>query len=294
MMKIKNCSFYKHSLLVYSVSRGGEKMKTMLEREMSFKYSYTLEERYEGYKIPIVSDAMFNTMINNESRKEYASYLIALALDMDYKQVYDNIIFVKNKLDKKNKDEKGYEVDFVCKINNEIIGIEVNNNANKAMLERNVSYMAELYKSKTLKDKAYEYQRVYQLNINNFTFEENDKIMERYMLKNEDNEVFFDKLQFIHIYLPNIRKKCYNNEEISKFEKLLLTFNEIDKDLLKEVSWGDEIMEQYIKDAIKASSEEEVIGLYDKELHQAKLHLNAYKKLQNMGIKKDIKKVPKK
>jgi len=271
--------------MLYSVFQGGDKIKTMLEREMSFKYSYTLEERYEGYKIPIISDAMFNTMINNESRKEYASYLIALALNLDYKQVYDNIIFVKNKLDKKNKDEKGSEVDFVCKINNEIIGIEVNNNANKAMLERNVSYMADLYKSKTLKDKAYEYQRVYQLNINNFTFKENDKIMERYMLKNEDNEIFFDKLQFIHIYLPNIRKKCYNNEEISKFEKLLLTFNEIDKDLLKEVSWGDKIMEQYIKDAIEASSEEEVIGLYDKELHQAKLHLNAIEEATEQGIK---------
>ena len=96
----------------------------MLERKMSFEYSYTLEERYEGYKIPIVSDAMFNTMLNNESKKQYASYLISLALNMDYKQVYDNIIFVKNKLDKKNKDEKGYEVDFVCNKADERIYIQ--------------------------------------------------------------------------------------------------------------------------------------------------------------------------
>ena len=44
-------------------------------------------------------------------------------------------------------------------------------------------------------------------------------------------------------------------------------------------------MEQYIKDAIEASSEEEVIGLYDKELHQAKLHLNAIQEATEHGHK---------
>lgn len=44
------------------------------------------------------------------------------------------------------------------------------------------------------------------------------------MLRNEKREVFTDKLKFINIYLPNIRKKSYN--ELTDLERLLLVFNE--------------------------------------------------------------------
>ena len=39
--------------------------------------SYRLDERRDGYKIPIVSEYMFNVMINNESRKQFICYFIS-------------------------------------------------------------------------------------------------------------------------------------------------------------------------------------------------------------------------
>ena len=45
--------------------------------------NYPLLEYYDGYKIPIVSDSMFKTMINNESRMEYICYLISALFDED-------------------------------------------------------------------------------------------------------------------------------------------------------------------------------------------------------------------
>ena len=42
----------------------------MLERKTSKKNAYVKKEYTKGYKIPIVSDTMFDTMINNESRKK--------------------------------------------------------------------------------------------------------------------------------------------------------------------------------------------------------------------------------
>ncbi|MGM9879189.1 MAG: PD-(D/E)XK nuclease family transposase, partial [Bacilli bacterium] len=121
---------------------------------------------------------------------------------------------------------------------------------------------ADLFKSKMESGHKYEYELVIQININNFTFQGNDKIMEEYSLRNEEGETLTEKLRFIYIYLPNIKKKCYNGEKLSVLERLLLTFNE--EENLKVITKGDKIMEDYVKEAKDASAKDEVIGLYDK------------------------------
>ena len=60
----------------------------LLDRMTSDKDSYKKEEYYKGYKIPIISDTMFKTMINNTDRKQYASLLISIVLNKDYKEIY--------------------------------------------------------------------------------------------------------------------------------------------------------------------------------------------------------------
>ena len=258
----------------------------MLNREMSRKNSYELKESKElkkGERIPIVSDTMFHVMLNNSSRKQYSAYLIALVLNLDYEKVYDSLIFVNNKLDREKYKDSSKTVDFVCRLNGKIIGIEMNNNSTKEALERNISYAADLYKSKMVSGEKYNYETVLQININNFTFEGNNKIMEEYSLRNEEGEEFTKKLKYIHIYLPNIKKKCYNKEKLSVLERLLLTFNE--EENLSDITKGDRIMEEYVKDAKEASIKDEVIGLYDKELHLEKLRLSELSEAKEEGIK---------
>ena len=260
----------------------------MLNREMSRKNSYELKESKElkkGERIPIVSDTMFHVMLNNSSRKQYSAYLIALVLNLDYEKVYDSLIFVNNKLDREKYKDSSKTVDFVCRLNGKIIGIELNNNSSKASLERNISYAADLYKSKMVSGKEYDYETVIQININNFTFEGNSKIMEEYSLRNEEGEKLTEKLKFIHIYLPNIRKKCYNKEKLNVLERLLLAFNE--EENLSDITKGDRIMEEYVKDAKEASIKDEVIGLYDKELHLEKLRLSELSEAREQGIEQE-------
>ena len=198
----------------------------MLNRKISRKDAYRLSDIKRGEKIPIVSDTMFNTMLNNESRKKYAAYLIALTLNEDYEKIYSSLSFVKEKLDREKEIEKGKTVDFVCKINGDIVNIEMNNNSTIKNLERNISYAMDLYKSKVKKGNPYEYQKVIQININNFSFENNNSTIEKYNFKNEEGEIFTDKITFLHIYIPNIIKKRYNKEELTELEKLILVFNE--------------------------------------------------------------------
>ncbi len=129
-------------------------------------------------------------------------------------------------MDKNRYHDSNQTVDFVCELEGEVYNIEMNNNTSISSLERNVSYVHELYKSKMQRGGTYNYQKTIQINLNNFSFVGNDKTMEEYQLRNEDGVILTDKIKIIFIYFPKIRKKLYNGDELTKLKKLLLVFNE--------------------------------------------------------------------
>lgn len=262
-------------------------MQAMLERKTSKKNAYVKKEYTKGYKIPIVSDTMFETMINNESRKKYAVLIIASVLKRDYDEIYDSIEYVKNKLDKAIDIEKGREVDFICKLKDEYIGIEMNNNYSKEAYERNISYAMGIYKSKEIRGSRYSFNKVIQININNFTFENNNKEVEEYALRNQDGEYLTEKIKIINIYLPNIRKKYYNKEELNELDKVMLVLNEEDNNNLSKLYKGERVMEDYVKDAKRASINDDIVGLYDKELHEELLRNTELYNAKQKGIREN-------
>ena len=261
----------------------------MLDRKVSKKNAYVKKEYTKGYKIPIVSDTMFDTMINNESRKKYAALIISSVLERDYNEIYNSIEYVKNKLDKQLDIEKGREVDFICKLKDEYIGIEMNNNYSKEAFERNISYAMGIYKSKEIRGSKYSFNKILQINLNNFTFENNDKEAEEYALRNENGEYLTEKIKIINIYLPNIRKKYYNKEELNELDKVMLVLNEEDNNNLSKLYKGEKVMEDYVKDAKRASISDDVVGLYDKELHEELLRNTELYNAEQKGIKQGIK-----
>lgn len=262
----------------------------MLNRELSKKGAYKLEKIKKGEKIPIVSNTMFNTMINNTKRKKYAAYLISLVLELDYQKVYDGLEFQKEGIDREKEIHQGKTVDFICKIDNEIICIEMNNNLSSTKpLSRNISYASDLYKAGVNQGTGYNYNKVIQININNFTFKGNDETLEVYYIGNKKGEAFTDKLVFFQIYIPNIKKKLYNGEKLSELEKLILVFNENDEENLKRLCGGNEIMEDYVKEAKEASERDEIIGLYDKEMHLENIRISEIEDARIEGLEQGVK-----
>ena len=261
----------------------------MLDRKVSKKNAYIKKEYTKGYKIPIVSDTMFDTMINNESRKKYAALIISSVLERDYNEIYNSIEYVKNKLDKQLDIEKGREVDFICKLKDEYIGIEMNNNYSKEAFERNISYAMGIYKSKEIRGSKYSFNKILQINLNNFTFENNDREVEEYALRNENGEYLTEKIKIINIYLPNIRKKYYNKEKLNELDKVMLVLNEEDNNNLSKLYKGEKVMEDYVKDAKRASISDDIVGLYDKELHEELLRNTELYNAEQKGIKQGIK-----
>ena len=269
--------------------------KCTLDRKISTIGNYPLLEYYDGYKIPIVSDSMFKTMINNESRMEYICYLISALFDEDYNEVLNNTTFIKTELDKVKKEESKKTVDLLCKIKGKIINVEVNNNTSKSLLERNLAYMFSLYHGDMKEGSKYRFNNTIQVNINNFRFSGKKDVLEECYITNirklpkdiNDFDIYSNKIRIINIYLPNINKKEYN--KLKLYEKLLLIFNENDEELLNDLSEGDEIMEKYVKGSKEASEKDEVIGMYNEELHKEKLRLAEIDEFRELGHEEGLK-----
>ncbi len=234
--------------------------------------------------IPLVSDVMFHTMFNNENRKQYVCYFLSLVLGKNRKEIETGIEFVKNKIDQESVHEKRKTVDLVCRFQEEIWNIEMNNATTITQLERNISYLMDLYKNQMKRGNKYQYQKIVQMNINNFSFVGHKETMQKYYLRNDEGLILTDKVQIIYFYLPNIKEKYYNKE------KLLLIFNEIYSKEIKEWMEENEIMKAYRKEA-KEASQEEVIGLYDKELVDEMIRYNELKEAKesrNLEIAKNM------
>ncbi len=157
-------------------------------------------------KPSIVSDTMFKTMFQTEKRIKYSAYLISLLTELKYEDLIKNMKLITNELPKKKRNTKGQRSDFVAKINDAYINIEVNNNKNIETYERNLSYLFKLYDQNTSGEEKYNMSM--QINFNNFAYKESKEIIDVYYLRNKEGIVLTKKLLVVNIVLPNLLEKC--------------------------------------------------------------------------------------
>ena len=110
------------------------------------------------------------------------------------------------------------------------------------------------------------------------------------MIRNEEKEVLTDKIKIMHLYLPKIKEKYYNKEKLSELEKIILVFNLSNKNELDNIIGDNKIMKEYKKEALDASHDEEVIGLYDKELEDFYNRQAAYYEIEEKAMKEGLEK----
>ena len=155
--------------------------------------------------------------------------------------------------------------------------------------------MFSLYHGDMKEGSKYRFNSIVQVNLNNFRFSGKKDVLEECYITNirklpkniNDFDIYSNKIRIINIYLPNIDKRDYNKLEL--YEKLLLIFNENDEELLNDLSEGDEIMEKYVKDSKEASEKDEVIGMYNEEIHKEKLRLAEIDEFRELGHEEGLK-----
>lgn len=240
-------------------------MKSIYELKQNNEYVVKLDRIKEGEKISFVSDTMFEVMLNNEQRIKYASFLISNILGLNI----ESIKLKKPILDKENVYKKGRRVDFVCEIDNKIVNIEMNNNPSMTTIIRNFKYVTDMYQQEVKRSEDYRKEEmVIQINFNNFSYGENCPEEEVFRMMSDKREnSLLDNFQIVNIYLPEIRKKYYNEKEINEIEKMLLVMMTTSVEEAEKIGKGRKLMEEYIKDSVKASKDYDTMAIYYGELN---------------------------
>jgi predicted transposase/invertase (TIGR01784 family) len=106
------------------------------------------------------------------------------------------------------------------------------------------------------------------------------------MLQNKDGLVLDDHKIIINIYIPNLRRKCYNEgiEKLEEVEKYLLVLTEKGINEAKEIGGNIEIMDEYIDEAVEVSYESGFGEAYDKE---EAIYDDGIKKGMEQGMKNE-------
>ena len=242
-------------------------LKSLFQAGICKEYAVSLKPIEEGEKVSLLSDSMFKTMFQNENRLKYSCKFLSLFLDATYEELLNNIQLAKNEVDKKHERDKGERCDYVAAIKGTYVNIEVNNNSSLEVMERNIEYITKLYAKKVKIGSRYEYTPSISFNLNNFSIKGNDKIIDIYGVQNSEGVLLTDKIIIVQIYIPNLRKKWYNEgiKSLTETERFILALVERNIEDAKELGIGDEVMKDYVDESIEVSIDCNFGESYDKE-----------------------------
>ena len=134
--------------------------------------------------------------------------------------------------------------------------------------KRTMEYTDRVYRRSIKVGEEYIYPQVLAIDLNNFYYEELNRTVEKFWIQNDEGVAYANKA-YIHVYLPLIYQKWYTKgiESLSVFEKTILTMLLTNRDEAKELAKGNEVMEEYVRDAKKVEKTDEFLGqAYDHEL----------------------------
>ena len=178
-----------------------------------------------------------------DQNKNNLAHLLASILNVDVLKIKNNITKISDTNDLKNKNDKQRRMDFVYRIDNLSLDIELNLKP-RPIKERNINYLMSLHLRKFKKGNRYEDNyRTIQININNEMIDESEKVIEEYYFRKEDGKEYAKNIGFYVVNIPNIKKIWYNKED-EEFEKYkyMLSFFETNVDMIRRIYEGDEVV----------------------------------------------------
>ena len=212
-------------------------------------------------------DPIFKSIVQNPDFRSLLSLIISHVTVYSPSYIYENLVFANTELPVENYKERKKITDIIVKVEGTIINIEANKSAKASMVAKNNLYHHKIAYDRYLSGMAMDNSEVFQLNfnvINRF----DDRLFIEFCMK-DDTGKFTDEENFkrIHINMVKPLEKYYNNgkESLSKLEKILVMFQITNKSELRDISKGDEELENMAKIIEDLNEDEYIIGLYDKE-----------------------------
>ena len=113
------------------------------------------------------------------------------------------------------------------------------------------------------------------------------------MFQDSDGNVEDYGLEKYKIDLEYIENKYYNNDELTRREKIFLMFKESNREKLKEISKGDKIMDKIYKRLDKLSEDDALSLLYDEKEREEEKKQAEIEYAEEHGLNKGIKQTAK-
>ena len=160
--------------------------------------------------IPLKFDLMFKKIFGDTENKEPLRKLLKCILDIEAKE----ITILNPEIIGSSYYDKRTIVDLIVKLEDGTkIGIEMNTNVNKYLINRNLFYMFKIISKDKKRGGLYnELNRHIQINID-CEGRHQKPIMRYRLIEKSIQEELTDKIEIVRVDLPYYVRKCYNEDE---------------------------------------------------------------------------------
>ena len=228
--------------------------------------------------IPIGYDRVFKKVFGDNEAIERVEAFISIYLNIPIEELKGNIIILNEEQRVASQKSKRSTLDILAEIkaNDSKKKINIELNYFHKNIRRNIIYVCNIASSSIKNKEAYEkIPKILQINFDKYEIDEkNPRIVKRYYLKNEINNILDDVLEIDHVNIVKCYKAWYNHciereskqdQEIIKLGALLYIRN---MEELEKCLEGIE-MEENIKDEIMEAVDRYIDDEYERLFYDA-------------------------
>ncbi len=238
--------------------------------------------------IPGTFDAVFKAVLTEE--KEVLAEIIELVIGIPKEEVIKNGVIINSEYVRENISETDKKSDLLISIGDNVINLEMDRRYYSGPNKKNNKYIHKIVNH-------YNPKNTVQICFTSYKEGEElkgeKKSIRKYMFQDSDGNVEDYGLEKYKIDLEYIENKYYNNDELTRREKIFLMFKESNREILKEISKGDKIMDKIYKRLDKLSEDEALSLLYDEKEREEEKKQAEIEYAEEHGLNKGIKQTAK-
>lgn len=238
--------------------------------------------------IPGTFDAVFKAVLTEE--KEVLAEIIELVIGIPKEEVIKNGVIINSEYVRENIIETDKKSDLLISIGDNVINLEMDRRYYSGSNKKNNKYIHKIVNH-------YNPKNTIQICFTSYKEGEElkgeKKSIRKYMFQDSDGNVEDYGLEKYKIDLEYIENKYYNNDELTRREKIFLMFKESNREKLKEISKGDKIMDKIYKRLDKLSEDEALSLLYDEKEREEEKKQAEIEYAEEHGLNKGIKQTAK-
>ena len=238
--------------------------------------------------IPGTFDAVFKAVLTEE--KEVLAEIIELVIGIPKEEVIKNGVIINSEYVRENIIETDKKSDLLINIGDNVINLEMDRRYYLGSNKKNNKYIHKIVNH-------YNPKNTVQICFTSYKEGEElkgeKKSIRKYMFQDSDGNVEDYGLEKYKIDLEYIENKYYNNDELTRREKIFLMFKESNREKLKEISKGDKIMDKIYKRLDKLSEDEALSLLYDEKEREEEKKQAEIEYAEEHGLNKGIKQTAK-